>query len=426
MPLRSFLFLLYGTLILSLRVVAQQQNLDESKVPPYTLPDPLTFANGSPVKNAADWQKRRAEILEMAEREMYGRSPARPNAMTFQVFDTDPRALGGKATRKQIRILFTGKSTDPYMDLLLYIPNGATKPVPTILGLNFWGNHAINADPAIRLTTNWMESGRNVYIDLTCTKNHQATDACRGQNANQWPLETMLARGYAVATFYRGDICLDSYDEFKNGVFTLYPELQNRSDNFSTIAAWAWGFSRAMDYLVTDKAIDAKRVAIFGWSRLGKAALWAGAKDTRFALLISNESGAGGVALSKRKYGEDVERLNRVFPHWFCQNFRKYSNKEELLPFDQHMVVALLAPRPIYISSAEDDKGADPLGEFLAGKAADPVYRFLGTEGLPATTFPTLHQPSMGQIGYHIRSGGHEVTDYDWANYLTFMDKHLK
>jgi hypothetical protein len=209
-------------------------------------------------------------------------------------------------------------------------------------------------------------------------------------------------------------------------VHALYPELQNRDDNFGTIAAWAWGLSRAMDYLETDKHIDARRVAVFGWSRLGKAALWAGARDPRFAAVISHESGAGGAALSKRKFGEDVERLNRVFPHWYAASFRKYSNNEAALPFDQHMVIALVAPRPVYIGSAIDDKGADPLGEFLAAKGADPVYRLLGTEGLPGQAFPALHQPVMGGIAYHVRAGNHDVQAYDWAQYLHFADRYLK
>jgi hypothetical protein len=338
--------------------------------------------------------------------------------MTFKVFDTDKHALAGKATRKQVTVYFNGQPEGPQMDNLLYTPNHV-KRAPTILGLNFEGNHTIHTDQGIKLPATWN--------NLPCAQSNRATEACRGVNAKQWPLDTIISRGYALVTVYREDIASDNgKDSFKKGVHTLYPELQERDDNFGTVAAWAWALSRAMDYLETDHAIDRKRVAVFGFSRLGKAALWAGAHDQRFAMVISNESGAGGAALTKRKYGEDAERLNRVFPHWFNKNFRKYGNNEAALPFDQHQVISLIAPRPVYIASAEEDKGSDPFGEFLTVKAADPVYKFLGTEGLPAQESPALHQPIMGRLGYHIRAGKHDVTPYDWEQFLTFADKFLQ
>ena len=227
---------------------------------------------------------------------------------------------------------------------------------------------------------------------------NRATEASRGTAAIRWPIDMMIDRGYAVVTAYRGDIDPDYDDGFKNGVHALYPELQGRGDNFSTIAAWAWALSRAMDYLETDKNIDAKRVAVFGWSRLGKAALWAGANDERFAAVISNESGAGGAKLFRHGVGENIKRLNTVFPHWYCINFRKYNDKDPELPFDQHMVIALVAPRPVYIGSAEQDKNADPEGEFLAAKAAEPVYRLFGVDGLPAEKWPAVNQPVQDTI----------------------------
>ncbi|WP_205702974.1 glucuronyl esterase domain-containing protein [Botryobacter ruber] len=414
------LLLLLLTFIAPL-TTASAQNFDESKVALYTLPDPLTFQDGSKVKTPKQWHtKRRAELLELFESEMYGRSPGKPENMTFKVFEKDPQALNGKATRKQVTVYFTGKEDGPQMDILLYIPNHVKKPVPAFLGLNFQGNHAIHTDPNIKLSPNWVWPGGAGVVDGI------STEASRGATASRWPIELILERGYAVATVYAGDIDPDKHDDFKNGVHALYPELQNRGDNFSTMAAWAWGLSRALDYLETDKQINAKKVMLFGFSRMGKAALWAGARDERFAMVISNMSGGGGAALSKRKFGEDVERLTRGNRHWFAANFKKYNKNEEALPFDQHMLLALIAPRPLYIASAEEDRGADPRGEFLAAKAADPVYRFLGTEGLPAQEFPPVNHPVQGRIGYHIRSGKHDVTEYDWKQYLNFADKHIK
>jgi hypothetical protein len=308
----------------------------------------------------------------------------------------------------------------------MYLPNHVKGKIPAILAVNFWGNHAVATDPDIKLSESWMEEKAGSYISLSCVTNNRATEACRGVNARQWPLEEILSRGYALVTVYREDIAADFVpNAFTTGIHTLYPELQDRDDNFSTMAAWAYGLSRVMDYLETDKNIDACKVALFGWSRLGKAALWAGATDTRFSLVISNESGAGGAKLFRRGVGEDIHRLCTVFPHWYCRNFRKYMDTDTTLPFDQHLVIALIAPRPVYIGSAQDDRGADPEGEFWSAKAADKVYRFLGTEGLPAEIMPPVNQSVQGRIGYHIRTGGHDVMDYDWKEYLKFLDKHF-
>ncbi|RRB06825.1 glucuronyl esterase domain-containing protein [Larkinella rosea] len=393
------------------------------------LPNPLLFNDGKSVKTPKQWQTtRRIELLEQFATEMYGHSPGKPASMRFSVFDSNPNALGGKATRKQVAIWLNGQETGPRIDVLIYLPNQSKKPVPAILGLNFWGNHAITIDPGIRITTSWMESGRgNPYVDLSGVVDHRATEACRGINARQWPVDSILSRGYALVTAYREDIASDNPKSgFTTGVHPLYPEFQNRSDNFGTVAAWAWGLSRIMDYLQTDSAIDSKRVAVFGWSRLGKAALWAGATDPRFAMVISNESGAGGAKLFHRGVGENIRRLNTVFPHWFCGNFRKYMDQDTLLPFDQHELLSLIAPRPVYVASAENDAGSDPAGEFASAKAADAIYRFLGTTGLSATAQPPLNQSVQGQIGYHIRPGGHDVLGYDWAQFLRFMDRHFK
>jgi len=388
-----------------------------------SLPDALTFSNGKKVSTSKQWEARRKEILKIFRSEMYGTSPERPKNMRFEVFDLDKNALGGKATRKQITIQITENGKEAKFDLLVYIPNKAQHPVPAIIGLNFIGNQAINADPGIKLTEAWVENSKM----FPCAVNGKATDACRGVNARQWQVDSILDAGFALATMYREEIASDRKEEmFKTGVHPLYPELQNREDNFGTVAAWAWALSRGMDYLETDKDINPKKVAVFGFSRLGKAALWTGANDSRFALVISNESGAGGAKLFHRGIGENIRRLNTVFPHWYAKSFRKYMDKDTLLPFDQHFIVDLIAPRPVYIASAEGDKGSDPAGEFATALEANKVYLFLKKEGLPVKEMPGLNQPVMGQIGYHIREGGHDVTSFDWKQFLIFSNLRLQ
>ena len=388
----------------------------------YTLPNLLTLNNGKKVTNTHDWSyKRRPELLSMFKTEMYGQMPGKPADMRFKVFDQDRNALGGKATRKQVTVFFNGKPDGPQMDILLYIPNHLKHRAPVILGLNFDGNEAVIADTAIKLSQARFESHTKGVV------NGHVTNASRGTNASQWPIDTILSRGYAIATIYRGEVAPDFNIGFTTGLFALYPELENRGDNFATVGAWAWGLSRALDYLETDPDIDAKKNVVFGFSRLGKAALWAGATDERFAVVISNESGAGGAKLFHETAGEGVKRLCTSFPHWFCGNFRKYIGQDSIMPFDQHQMVALIAPRPVYIASAEGDKNSNPYGEFMTAKYTDAVYRLYHLVGMPAPqTFPALNTPLVGYIGYHIRPGIHDVTLYDWMQYLSFADKFLK
>ena len=402
------------------RYYREQDNYDEDKVPEFDLPDPLITNDDNRVTDYDMWQSiRRPEILKFFERYVYGAVPEFEYQMDFIPLSTEENALGGIATRKEVRILFDKERPDLYIDLLIYLPNHVEKPVPAMMGLNFFGNQTVNEDDGIIMSEKWMRSSNRIAI-----QNNRATEATRGIRSQRWQVELIIQRGYALVTAYSGDVDQDEYNRMRQGVRSLAYDDQTKpsADEWGTISAWAWGLSRMMDYLELDPEIDSRRVAVMGHSRLGKAALWAGASDERFAITISNNSGCGGAALFKRKFGETVGAINTRFPHWFSKNFNRYNGKEEMLPVDQHMLISLIAPRPVYIASAEDDRWADPKGEFLSAHKASSVYQLYGLEGLPTSSMPDINQPVMGTIGYHIRSGRHDVTLFDWKNFLDFSE----
>lgn len=417
----AFIFICLLMIFNATDLSAQQfvANYDESKVPAYTLPDPLVFNNGVKVTNSKEWDKRRAEILKLFENEVYGISPVWKGQIIPTELLSNPNALTGLAICKEIKLTLKNGSKELSMVMLLYLPR-SSKPVPVFLGYNFGGNHSVTDEKDISITSSWMRNDA-----ATGVTNNRASEAGRGKAASRWPVREIISRGYGLATIYYGDVDPDFDDGFKNGVHGLYDQ-QRDSSSWGSIAAWAWGLSRAMDYIETVSSIDSKKVIVIGHSRLGKAALWAGASDQRFAMVISNNSGCGGAALSKRAYGETVGSINAAFPHWFCKNFMKYNEKEELLPVDQHELLSLIAPRPLYVASAEEDQWADPKGEFLSCVGASPVYILLGEKGFPASEMPPVNSPVAGTISYHIRTGGHNITLYDWQQYLGFADLYLR
>src|SRR5574340_1024252 len=330
-------------------------NYDESRVPNYTLPDPLVMNSGERVRDAAMWRKRRRpEIYKLFESEMFGRCPGRPRGMTFETVSVDRRALGGKAVRKEVTVYFTGDRNGPRMELLLYLPAGAKGRVPVFLGLNFFGNPTVATDPSIRLLDLWTRDPPSYRGKM---RKVPAGEKLRGSGASAWQVEMIVSRGYGLATACYHVIAPDFEDGFTNGIHRFYYKPGQTSpapDEWADIGARAWGMSRAFDYLETDKDVDAKRVAIIGHSRLGKTALWAGASDTRIAMVVANNSGEGGAAISRRMYGENVKDLNTAYPQWYCENYRKYNDRANDLPFDAHMLIALMKPRPVYLGTAVD------------------------------------------------------------------------
>mgnify|MGYP003670714773 CR=1 FL=1 len=392
-------------------------NYEESKVPEFQLPDLLTTFDGEQIGNADQWvEKRRPELLQYFESQIYGAVPGALDTYSFKVLEQDNEALGGKARRKQVAIHLEKNGRPLDFTILLYLPKSVTN-APVFLGYNFHGNHTITTDPNVLISKAWSNNNENLSID-----NNTLTEASRGMRTNRWAIEKIIDGGFGLATIYYGEVDPDKND-LSDGIHALFYEagqLAPKANEWGSIAAWAFGLSRAMDYITEDIDVDANKVIVFGHSRLGKAALWAGATDNRFAGVISNESGCGGAALSKRKFGETVGRINRAFPHWFCDNFDKFNEKEEALQVDQHGLLALIAPRPLYVASAAGDEWSDPKGEYLSAYHASAVYRLFGKEGIPDIGMPQLEQPIQNTVAYHNRSGDHDVTDYDWEQYIAW------
>jgi len=396
-------------------------NYDQDKVGTYTLPDPLKLNNGKPVLTAKTWTtKRRPEIVEMYETQQYGRAPGRPAAESFEITDKGTPALNGKAIRKQVTIYLTADKKHK-IDLLIYLPAAAKKPVPLLLGINFGANSNAVDDPGIKPGEVWDPKSPTPGTKIPATGAHSFG------HIDPIPL---LDAGFGFATFYYGDAEPDFPAGFPYGIRAAYlkpGQTAPAPDEWGAIAAWAWGMSRVEDYFETDPQIDATRVAIHGVSRLGKTVMWAGAHDQRFALVIASCSGEGGAALSRRDYGETIAHLEAPtrYPYQFAGNWGKYVPLGRNMPMDAHMLVSLIAPRPVLLQTGNTDFWSDPKGEFLAAVAAGPVYKLLGKDGLDTDIWPEAKQPILHDIGYYMHDGPHGMVPTDWDIYIQFLKMHL-
>jgi hypothetical protein len=373
----------------------EESNYDESKVPAYTLPDVLKTRDNKIISSKKSWEKnRRPEILALFEDHIYGQVPKSFKDIRFSVLSEDKNSMNGKSHRKEVLIEVFNQDKSVRINLVLFTPNNSVKPVPAFLLINNRGKE--NTDPSRKIISEF------------------------------WPAEVIIDAGYAIAAFHVSDIAPDNKDEFMNGVMQLYPEQLNADNGMRAIGAWGWGASRVMDYFETDSQIDIKKVALVGHSRGGKASLWAAAQDQRFAICVTNCSGSTGAALARRQFGERVRRINTSFPHWFNANYKKYNDHEDLLPVDQHMLISLIAPRPVYATNASKDLWADPKGTFLSLKNAEGVYGLYGLKSNLPSTPPGLNAPLIeSPLAYHNREGKHDMTVYDWKQFINFADFHF-
>ncbi len=422
LKLATVFFLLLNTI--TFMINAQKVLKDtEIKEPNYSIPELLTSEKGIQIKTIRQWETiRRPELLALFESEVYGKQPKRAYSLSYKILKSDTVALQNTAVRKQCIITITTVLDSLQFNLLLYIPKNISQPPPVFLGYNFYGNHTITNDPAVYVSKSWVKNSTSMG-----TYHNTATEVIRGKRAHRWPIDAIIKSGFAIATIHYGDVDPDKND-FSDGIHALLnkePSGVSKNQEWGSIAAWALGLSRIMDYLVIEENVDAERVIVFGHSRLGKAALWAGALDQRFSMIISNDSGCGGAALFRRKEGETIKDINTNFPHWFAAQFKKYNDNEDKLPVDQHMLLSLIAPRPVYIASAENDLWADSKGEYLSAYYASPVYELYGKEGMLSGNLPQVDQPVHQDIGYHIRKGDHDLTIYDWLQFIAFAKKHF-
>jgi hypothetical protein len=393
-------------------------NYDEALVGTYELPDPLQLANGNKVLDAKTWyRKRRPEIVRLFEENQFGRSPGPPAHVSYDAFDTGTPAFDGQAIRKQTTIYFSPDKTGPKMDLLVYLPAKAPRPAPLLLNISFSANSTTVDDPGVKPGEVW-------------NKDHKKVPVGQGRTFGKVDVPPLLKAGFGFATVYYGDIEPDFEGGLPYGVRALYlkpGQTQPAPDEWGAIAAWGWGLSRALDYLEKDPKIDAKRVALYGASRLGKTVLWTGARDTRFAAVIACCSGEGGAALSRRNYGETIAHLTASgrFPYQFCANYSTFAKRVDQFPVDANLLVSLIAPRPLLLQTGDTDYWSDPKGEFLAAEAAGPVYTLLGKQGLETNQWPPAGTLVQHTLAYYMHSGGHGTLPADWKVFREFLETQL-
>lgn len=413
----------FATVILSSNLISQElptpEQLAESSAPP----DPLRMQDGEAVKTKNDWtNKRRPELLRLAQHYMYGFAPDKPEKVTVKELFRDGMALGGKATLREVELKF-GADQKAGLRLLIATPNKASGQVRSFVAVNFCGNHAAIKHPQIAIPQQW------IYESCTGDKSHKASEADRGRQTDVWCIEELIDRGYALATFYGGDLDTDN-NEMSDGLYShFYKPGQTKAtaNDWGYIAACAWGLSRAADYLETQSDFDPKRIAVTGHSRHGKAALWAGATDERFAIVIPHQSGTGGMAMSRDNDQETVKRINEHFPHWFCDNFVAFGANEKKLPIDQHCIVALCAPRPVLDTEGIQDKWANYDAAWRSLQGADAVYKLLGCKGLVSKTPVEEDQPfsaeNFGELVQYRRDEKHVLNGDYWKRILDFADR---
>jgi len=392
---------------------SRAQNYDESKVPDYVLPDLLTCIDGTKVTTIEQWeQKRRPELLDMFFDQVYGYTPDGNVDVSYEVLAEKDDALDGLATAQQVMFTFSGEGKEVKALALVYIPKYRQGTVPVFIGYNFQGNHNTTTDEWVLYSP---------YFDRLTDRDNPLLG--RGAQVERWPVKSIISRGYALVTMCYHDIYPDNVSGASQSVTTLLPQTANANSRWQAIGAWAWGSSRIADWVVKQPWANPEQLTVIGHSRQGKAAIWAGVQDTRFKVVISNDSGCGGAALSKRAFGETIDAITSSFPHWFCRNFSSYANREQDLPFDQHELLALVAPRHLYVASASEDSWSDPRGEYLSAYYASPVFELYGMTGLTSPDMPEVEQPISNDIGHHIRKGTHNMLLYDWTRYMDFCDK---
>lgn len=402
---------------------ADRMNTDESKVPPYELP-PLPINDHT---DGSEFQTHiRPGIIAAFEKYMYGVVPPRCEELIFKV-TSEGMAFDGIALRREVDIICRHKGLERILHMLIYIPVGAEKKVPVFFGLNFKGNHGIANDPGITYIP--FERYAPVNPHSLRQADGRLDESGRGATRGRWDAENVVKRGYAVATICYFDIYPDLPAGFEKSVMRFFytPEVWESPERDSgAISAWVWGIQRGLDYLETVPEIDRHRIAVHGHSRLGKTALWAGAVDQRIALTVSNCSGTCGAKLSHRYFGENFEWIRLWNSHWFRPTFDEYVQRDLEYPIDQHMLMAAIAPRLLYVASGSLDDYADPRGEFEAAVAATPAWRIIGGSGLGTTTFPPCGKLIGNEIGYYLREGVHDFTPENWKVLMDFADAKLK